>query len=258
MPTNSSSFAYGIIKSSWIKVGSDISTSLEMIGVQSWGIDFFLFLCSEVKEKINASTLKTCHFKDSGDITIYFGSETLNDTISKWPRVGRHDWPPCMISDNFKKALFVICLLYGAYRNITKGVHDSSTIASIDLTVMLIWDPAFWKCRTCLIPHFRSWTANSWAIFQYKSTPEVWHEPWSGFNDFSFIWKFLSHSRFKIWTWWVMRQVQPFQRKPNLILTKSQLERNHLTLYISLCTCQKSPYNLWMIRCYTKCISWQF
>ena len=107
MPTNFWSFAYGIIKGSWAKVRSDISTSLEMTGLQSWGIEFFLFLCCEVKEKINASTMKTCHFKASEDITTYFGSETLNDTISKRPKVGRNDWPPCMISDNFEKAILL-------------------------------------------------------------------------------------------------------------------------------------------------------
>ena len=29
-------------------VGSNISTSLEMTGLQSWSIDFFLLLCSEM------------------------------------------------------------------------------------------------------------------------------------------------------------------------------------------------------------------
>ena len=43
MPTNFWSFAYGIIKGFWAKVGSDISTSLEMTGLQIWSIDFFLY-----------------------------------------------------------------------------------------------------------------------------------------------------------------------------------------------------------------------
>ena len=65
-------------------------------------------------KKINASTLKTCHFKASGDITTNFGSGTLNDTISKWPKVGRHDWPPCMISNNIKKAILLYVYYMGA------------------------------------------------------------------------------------------------------------------------------------------------
>ena len=52
MPTNFWSFACVIVKGSWAKDGSDISTSLEMTGLQSWGIDFFLFLFSEIEEKI--------------------------------------------------------------------------------------------------------------------------------------------------------------------------------------------------------------
>ena len=111
MPINFWSFVYVIVKGSWAKVGSDISTSLEMTGLQSWSIDFFLFLCSEIEEKINASTLKNCHFKASRDITTIFGSGTLGNNINKWPKVGRHNWPPCMISDNFKKAI----LLYVYY-----------------------------------------------------------------------------------------------------------------------------------------------
>ena len=88
-----------------------ISTDLEMTVLQIWSIDFFLFLCSELEEKIRASTLKTCHFKASRDITTIFGSGTLGNNINKWPKVGRHNWPPCMISDNFKKAI----LLYVYY-----------------------------------------------------------------------------------------------------------------------------------------------
>ena len=79
MPTNFWSFVYVIAKDYWPKVVSDISTSLEMTGLQSWSIDFFLFLFSEIEEKIKASTLKTCHFKASGDITTNFGSETLDN-----------------------------------------------------------------------------------------------------------------------------------------------------------------------------------
>ena len=51
MPTNFWSFVYVIVKGSWAKVGSDISTSLEMTCLQSWSIDFFLFLFSEIEEK---------------------------------------------------------------------------------------------------------------------------------------------------------------------------------------------------------------
>ena len=63
------------------------------------------------REKINASTLKNCHFKASRDITTIFRSGTLGNNINNWPKVGRHNWPPCMISDNFKKAI----LLYVYY-----------------------------------------------------------------------------------------------------------------------------------------------
>jgi len=136
MPTNFSSFAYGIMKGPWAKVGSNISTSLEMTGLQSWGIDFFLFLCSEVKEKIKASTLKTCHFKASGDITAIIGSETFHDTISKWPKVGRHDSAPCMISDDFKKAI----LLYVYYMGyIEMWVRVYLVFNAIRLIWMTIW-----------------------------------------------------------------------------------------------------------------------
>ena len=111
MPTSFWSFVYVIAKGSWAKDGSDISTSLEMTALQSWSIDFFLFLFSEIEEKTNASTLKSCHFKASKDITTNFGSVTLGNNINKWPKVGRHDWPSCMISDNFKKVI----LLYVYY-----------------------------------------------------------------------------------------------------------------------------------------------
>ena len=82
MPTNFWSFVYVIAKGYLAKVGSDISTSLEMTGLQSWSIDFFLFLFSEIEEKINASTLNACHFKASEDITTNFGSGTLDNNIS--------------------------------------------------------------------------------------------------------------------------------------------------------------------------------
>ena len=55
MLTNFWSFVYDIIKGSWAKVSSDISSSIEMTGLQSWSIDFFLFLCSEIEEKTTAS-----------------------------------------------------------------------------------------------------------------------------------------------------------------------------------------------------------
>ena len=91
MPTNFWSFVYVFAKAYWAKVGSDISTSLKMTGLQSWSIDFFIFLFSEIQEKINATTLKACHFKASEDITTNFGSGTLDNNISKWPKVGRYD-----------------------------------------------------------------------------------------------------------------------------------------------------------------------
>ena len=91
MPANFWSFVYIIVKGSWAKVGSDISTSLEMTGLQSWSIDFFLIFYSEIEEKINALTFKTCHFKGSGDITTNFGSGTLDIDINKRLKVGKHD-----------------------------------------------------------------------------------------------------------------------------------------------------------------------
>ena len=51
MSTKFWSFVYVIVKGSWAKVGSDIFTNLEMMCLQSWSIDFFLFLCSEVEKK---------------------------------------------------------------------------------------------------------------------------------------------------------------------------------------------------------------
>ena len=91
MPTNFWSFVYIIAKGSWAKVVGDISTSLKMAGLQSWSIDFSLFLCSEVEENFWPSTFKTFDFKDSEDITTNFGSITLDDNIDKWSKVGRHD-----------------------------------------------------------------------------------------------------------------------------------------------------------------------
>ena len=84
MNTNFWSFVYIVVKGSWAKVGSNISTSLKMTSLQSWSFN-------EIEEKINASTLKTFHFKASGDITTNFGSWTLDNNINKWPKVGIHD-----------------------------------------------------------------------------------------------------------------------------------------------------------------------
>ena len=41
MPINFWSFVHVIVKGFWAKVGSDISTSLKMTGLQSRSIDFF-------------------------------------------------------------------------------------------------------------------------------------------------------------------------------------------------------------------------
>ena len=91
MPINFWSFVPIIIEGSWAKVSGAIFISLKVTSLQSWSIDFFLILFSEIEEKINASTLKACHFKASEDITTNFGSGTLDNNISKWPKVGRHD-----------------------------------------------------------------------------------------------------------------------------------------------------------------------
>ena len=111
MPTNFWSFVYVIAKGYWTKVGGDISTSLEMTGLQIWSIGFFLYFTKWKEEKINISTLKSCHFKASRDITTNFGTGTLDNIINKWPKVGRLNWHSCMISDNFKKGI----LLYVYY-----------------------------------------------------------------------------------------------------------------------------------------------
>ena len=91
MPTNFWLFVYVTAKGSWAKDGSDISASLVMTVLQSWRTDFFLFLCSEIEGKINASNLKTCRFKASGDITANFGLGTFDNNTNKWPKVDRHD-----------------------------------------------------------------------------------------------------------------------------------------------------------------------
>ena len=91
MPSNLYLFLYIIVKGSWAKIGDNISTSLEMTGLQIWSVDFFPFLCSEIEEEICASNLQTCHFKASGDITTNFGSGTLDNNINKLPIVDRHD-----------------------------------------------------------------------------------------------------------------------------------------------------------------------
>ena len=83
---------------------------------------FLLLLCSEIDEKINASTLTTCHFKASRDITTNFGSVTFGNKINKWPKVGRHDWPPFMISNNSKKP-FCYMFIIGVYRSMITSVH---------------------------------------------------------------------------------------------------------------------------------------
>jgi len=84
MPTNFLSFVSIVVKGSWAKVGIDISTGLEMTGLQSWIIDFFLFFCSEIKENFQLSIFKTCHSKASGDITTNFASGTLDINQSWW------------------------------------------------------------------------------------------------------------------------------------------------------------------------------
>ena len=87
MLTNFWSFAYIIIKGFWAKVGSDIFTSLEMTDLQSWSIDFFLFLFSEIEENFGPSTFKTCRFKASGDISTNFGLGTIDkykQMIKSW------------------------------------------------------------------------------------------------------------------------------------------------------------------------------
>ena len=72
--------------------------------------------------------MKSCYFKASRDITTNFGSLTLGNNINKWPKVGRHDWPSCMISDNFKKVILLyvyymghIDLRYRVYHLIPRG-----------------------------------------------------------------------------------------------------------------------------------------
>jgi len=46
-------------------------------------LEVFLYFTSKKEEKVNASLLKTCHFKISGDITINPGSGTLDNDRNK-------------------------------------------------------------------------------------------------------------------------------------------------------------------------------
>ena len=59
-----------------------------MTGLQIRSIDFFLILCSEIEEKFNASTFKTCHFKASGDITTDLTHEPLTITLTNDQKLG--------------------------------------------------------------------------------------------------------------------------------------------------------------------------
>jgi len=43
MPTNFWSFIFIGVKDSWSKVGTDISTSFEITGLESWRLEIFLY-----------------------------------------------------------------------------------------------------------------------------------------------------------------------------------------------------------------------
>ena len=58
---------------------------------QAFKVEALIISLNKKRKKINASTLKACHFKASGDITTNFGSWTLHNNINKWPKVGIHD-----------------------------------------------------------------------------------------------------------------------------------------------------------------------
>ena len=94
MPANFWSFIYVIVEGSWAKVGSDISTSLEM---------------KVILRQVEISLP---------------GSGTFDNNINKWPKLCRH---PCMISNNFKKAIlsYVYYMQGYMHRNMTKAVNIS-------------------------------------------------------------------------------------------------------------------------------------
>ena len=67
--------------------------SLLALKWQAFKVEALIFPSISLKkeEKINASTLKTCHFKASRDITTNFGSWALDNNLNKSPKVGIHD-----------------------------------------------------------------------------------------------------------------------------------------------------------------------
>ena len=119
MLTNFWSFVYIIVKGSWAKVGCDISTSHEMTGTQSWSIDFFLFFCSDIKENCWPSIFKTFISK-----LVKISPPTLlqkpSTSVNEQKLVGITKLLLWFLT--ISKSPFVICSLYGVYRNMTKGV----------------------------------------------------------------------------------------------------------------------------------------
>ena len=112
--------------------------SLLALKWQVFKVEALIFSSFYLVEKTNASTLKTCHFKVSRDITTNFGSVTLGNNINNWPKVSRHDWPSCMISDNFKKVILLyvyymgcIDLRYTLYIVILSLLISSHTVVSV-------------------------------------------------------------------------------------------------------------------------------
>jgi len=74
MPTNFWPFVYVIAEPKLVVI-SLLALKWQVFKVEA--LSFFLFLCSKIMEKINGSTLKTYHFKVSGDITTKFGSTII-------------------------------------------------------------------------------------------------------------------------------------------------------------------------------------
>ena len=145
--------------------------------------------------------MKTCHFKASRDITTIFGSGTLGNNINKWPKAGRHSWPPCMISDNFKIAILLYVYYMGAIetwptlyphpqrKNVSR-IYDLGSIVEFSLNIFsLSWKECI---RThiinqsrqkllisgCAIYIFASNSVNFWQFFKSLFFPgSLWKLP---------------------------------------------------------------------------------
>ena len=90
--------------------------------------------------------MKSCHFKATRDMTTTFGLVTLGNNINKWLKVGRHDWPSCMISDNFKKVI----LLYVYYMGYIDFCYRVYLGIWRVFRKFLIFEPVVHNCQNLL------------------------------------------------------------------------------------------------------------